>query len=71
MHGGGGKLQAMVVGGRQSCHEYESERNQEEAWLYGVPQWAISQPQCPIQRQTQQTQHKDTRLPQWVKKLKI
>lgn len=33
--------------GRQSCHETESERNQEEALLYRVPQCEICQPQSP------------------------
>lgn len=61
---GGGELQAMVEGdrqaGRQSCHEIESERNQEEAWLYGVPQCETCRPQGPTQRGTRQTQHRNT-----------
>ena len=48
---GGGKPQATVVGdrqaGKQSCHEIESERNLEEAWLYRVPQCEICQPHGP------------------------
>lgn len=55
MNVGGGKLQAMVSEtdrqtDRQSCHETESERNQEEAWLCGVPQCEICQAQGPTQR---------------------
>lgn len=38
---------------RQSCHEIESERIQEEAWLYGVPRCESCQPQGPTQRWTQ------------------
>ncbi len=38
---------------RQSCHKNESERIQEEAWLYGVPQCETCQPQGPTQRWTQ------------------
>lgn len=42
---GGGEADRQT--GRQSCHETESERNQEEALLDRVPQCEICQPQSP------------------------